>query len=110
MSHVIKRYMRVIRPLLFIKGKRENMELRRKPYSFSGYFSPIKKREAREGGGAFSAPVSRSISPRNSSKLATNGSISSTKSDSTMEELQAAIQAAIAHCKNSVAMDEKVRS
>lgn len=111
MSHVIKRYcVRAIKAFLFFKGKRNSVEIRRKHYSFSGYFSPRKIQEGRERRGIVSAPVSRWTSPRNSGPLVTNGSICSTKSDSTIDELQAAIQAAIAHCKNSISMDEKTES
>ncbi|GFY86871.1 BRI1 kinase inhibitor 1 [Actinidia rufa] len=101
-SHVLKRYMRMIRPLF---GRRENPHLRRKPYSFSGYLTPRSKQEGRGGKrGEFSAPASMRTSPTNSGLL-----VPAPASDSTMEELQAAIQAAIAHCKNSIAMEEKIK-
>ncbi|XP_057469626.1 BRI1 kinase inhibitor 1 [Actinidia eriantha] len=104
-SDVLKRYMRMIRPLF---GRRENNpHLRRKPYSFSGYLTPRSKQEERGGKrGEFSAPVSMRTSPTNSGLLVP---VPAPASDSTMEELQAAIQAAIAHCKNSIAMEEKIK-
>ncbi|PPD84004.1 hypothetical protein GOBAR_DD19050 [Gossypium barbadense] len=51
----------------------------------------------------FKAPVSMRTSPTNS------GLLVSTTSDSTMEELQAAIQAAIAHCKNSIRGEDRLQ-
>ncbi|KAK1395781.1 BRI1 kinase inhibitor 1 [Heracleum sosnowskyi] len=80
------------------------------PHSFSGSTSSRKedqfrvRRRRRE----FSAPASMRTSPANSGPLTPNGAFSPT-SDSTMEELQAAIQAAITHCKNSIAMEEKAK-
>ncbi|KAA8528546.1 hypothetical protein F0562_035901 [Nyssa sinensis] len=59
--------------------------------------------------GEFSAPASMRTSPTNSGLLLATGSIPTSTSDSTMEELQAAIQAAITHCKNSIAMEEKIK-
>ncbi|CAA2997665.1 BRI1 kinase inhibitor 1-like [Olea europaea subsp. europaea] len=50
-------------------------------------------------------------SPINSGLLVANETLTPTTAcDSTEEELQSAIQAAIAHCKKSIAMDEKIRS
>lgn len=61
--------------------------------------------------GEFSAPASMRTSPANSGLLvmASGTSTPTTKSDSTMEELQAAVQAAIAHCKKSIAADDKIK-
>ncbi|PIA56432.1 hypothetical protein AQUCO_00700629v1 [Aquilegia coerulea] len=106
--HIFRRYVRIIRPLLIFKGvKRENGQLRRQPYSFSGNLSWKGKHELRGRRGEFSAPASMYTSPTNSGPLVPNTSISSSKSDSTMEELQSAIQAAIAHCKNSISIKEE---
>ncbi|KAM1022287.1 hypothetical protein TB2_043202 [Malus domestica] len=108
-SHILKRYVRMVRPLLLFRGRREKGQFRRQPYSFSGNLSMLNKHELRGRRGQFSAPASMRTSPTNSGHLvataATNVPCSS--SDSTMEELQAAIQAAIAHCKNSIATEEK---
>ncbi|PON79305.1 BRI1 kinase inhibitor 1 [Trema orientale] len=103
LSHVLKRYMRMVRPLLFFRGRRESIQLRRQPYSFSGvlsshHHSRSASTELRGRRGEFSAPASMRTSPSNSGLLVAP----TTTSDSTMEELQAAIQAAIAHCKNSI--------
>lgn len=89
------------------------MEFPRQPYSYSGnILSARGKAELRRRRGEFSAPASMRTSPTNSGiLLATSGTVSPTKStsDSTMEELQAAIQAAIAHCKNSFAVEDKIQ-
>uniref|UniRef100_A0A5B6Z7H6 Putative BRI1 kinase inhibitor 1 n=1 Tax=Davidia involucrata TaxID=16924 RepID=A0A5B6Z7H6_DAVIN len=109
-SEVLKRYMRMVRPLLSFRGRRENMQLRRQPYSFSGNLNLRGgKQELRGRRGEFSAPASMRTSPTNSGLLLATGTIPTSTSDSTMEELQAAIQAAIAHCKNSIAMEEKIK-
>ncbi|PON39601.1 BRI1 kinase inhibitor 1 [Parasponia andersonii] len=111
LSHVLKRYMRMVRPLLFFRGRRESIQLRRQPYSFSGvlsshHHSRSASTKLRGRRGEFSAPASMRTSPSNSGLLVAT----TTTSDSTMEELQAAIQAAIAHCKNSTssATEDKV--
>ncbi|CAL5385206.1 unnamed protein product [Camellia sinensis] len=112
-SHVVKRYMRMVRPMLFFRGRREsNIQLRRQPYSFSGnLMSPRgNKQELLRGRrGEYSAPASMRTSPTNSGLLVATGAVQNSTSDSTMEELQAAIQAAIAHCKNSIAMEDKIK-
>ncbi|KAF6144019.1 hypothetical protein GIB67_017627 [Kingdonia uniflora] len=101
-GHVIKRYIRLVRPLLIFRGRRDNRQARREPCSYSGHLSWKGKQELRGRRGEFSAPASLWTSPTNSGPLvASSSSISSSASDSTMEELQSAIQAAIAHCKNS---------
>lgn len=111
-SHVIKRYVRMVRPLLLFRGRRENgHHFQRQPYSFSGNLSFRNKQDQfiRGRRGEFSAPASIRTSPTNSGLLVATTNISSSTSDSTMEELQAAIQAAIAHCKNSIAVEEKIK-
>ncbi|CAN0922282.1 BRI1 kinase inhibitor 1 [Linum grandiflorum] len=107
-SHLVKRYARMVRPLLSFRGRKENPHFQRQqPYSFSGHLSVRNnKHELRGRKGEFSAPASMRTSPSNSGLLCT---IPSPSSDSTMEELQAAIQAAIAHCKNSIAVEEKIK-
>lgn len=112
-SHILKRYVRMVRPLLLFRGRRDKGQFRRQPYSFSGNLSLRNKHELRGRGGEFSsAPASMRTSPTNSGLLVATSSttsLPSSTSDSTMEELQAAIQAAIAHCKNSIATDEKIK-
>ncbi|KAJ0680813.1 putative BKI1/putative membrane-associated kinase regulator/4 [Helianthus annuus] len=116
---LIKKYMNMLKPfMLFSKTKRaNNIEYNRKPHSFSSNFlsssSSLPVGVSRGGmrRGKFSAPASIRTSPANSGILRASGTLSpakSTASDSTMEELQAAIQAAIAHCKNSIAIEDKV--
>ncbi|XP_027094807.1 BRI1 kinase inhibitor 1 [Coffea eugenioides] len=111
LSHVLKRYIRMVRPLLsFGSSRRGNMQFHRQSYSYSGNLSLRRKPEFRGRRGEFSAPASMRTSPTNSGLLVATGTLSScSTSDSTMEELQAAIQAAIAHCKNSIAMEEKIK-
>ncbi|XP_044511273.1 BRI1 kinase inhibitor 1-like [Mangifera indica] len=105
-SNVIKRYARMVRPLLFFKGRRENLHFHSQPCSFSASFR--NKQELRGRRGLFSAPASIRTSPKNSGLLVATTTLTSSTSDSTMEELQAAIQAAIAHCKNSIAEEDKL--
>ncbi|KAL8250675.1 hypothetical protein R6Q59_034368 [Mikania micrantha] len=120
-AQLIKRYMKMVRPFVsFTKAKRPNNEFNRQPHSFSGNLASTRRSnlplEMNAGGrkkGKFSAPASMRTSPTNSGILLASGTVSpakSTTSDSTMEELQAAIQAAIAHCKNSIAIEEKVQA
>ncbi|XP_057973647.1 BRI1 kinase inhibitor 1 [Malania oleifera] len=112
-GHVLKRYVRMVRPLLSFRGRKEGVQIRRQPHSFSGNLTSLRPMGAllRSGRrGEFSAPASMRTSPTNSGLLmakATAATLPSSVSDSTMEELQAAIQAAIAHCKNSIAVEEK---
>ena len=109
-SHVLKRYMRMVRPFLFFRGRKENLHLHRQAYSFSGNLSlRNKKQELRGRRGEYSAPASMRTSPTNSGLLVATTSFPSSTSDSTMEELQAAIQAAIAHCKNSIGGEDKLK-
>ncbi|KAL5558882.1 hypothetical protein UlMin_035093 [Ulmus minor] len=110
-SQVLKRYMRMVRPLLFFKGRRENGQFREQAFSYSGNLTPrSNKQDLRGRRGEFSAPASMRTSPTNSGLLVATPSLPSSTSDSTMEELQAAIQAAIAHCKNSIAStDDKLK-
>ncbi|KAJ9166215.1 hypothetical protein P3X46_020996 [Hevea brasiliensis] len=108
-SHILKRYVRMVRPLLFFKGRKQNPRIHRQTYSFSGNLSLRNKQELRGERGEFSAPASMRTSPTNSGLLVATAALPSPTSDSTMEELQAAIQAAIAHCKNSIAAEEKIK-
>ncbi|XP_043709646.1 BRI1 kinase inhibitor 1 [Telopea speciosissima] len=117
-GHILKRYVRMVRPLLiFSNGRKENNkhQFLRQNHSFSGNLSSLRgncKQERRGGrrggGGQFSAPASMRNSPSNSGLLIAT---EINTSDSTMEELHNAIQAAIAHCKNSIAMkaEEKLK-
>lgn len=107
---LLKRYARFVRPfLLFRRRRRENLHLRRQPYSFSGNLSGLRNKcELRGRRGEYSAPASMRTSPTNSGLLVATAPVSSAASDSTMEELQAAIQAAIAHCKKSIGVEEKL--
>ncbi|KAB2076119.1 hypothetical protein ERO13_A06G017400v2 [Gossypium hirsutum] len=104
-SAVLKRYLKMVKPVLFFKGKKRDNELyhvHRQVYSFSGNLSTLRNRKSGDHQ-CSSAPVSMRTSPTNS------GLLVPTASDSTMEELQAAIQAAIAHCKNSIRGEDKLQ-
>ncbi|MBA0775274.1 hypothetical protein Gotri_010429 [Gossypium trilobum] len=113
LRHVLKRYVRMVRPLLFFRGRRDNWHLQRQSHSFSGNLSwknKEKELRARKGRGEYySAPASMRTSPTNSGLLVATTGFPSSTSDSTMEELQAAIQAAIAHCKNSIQGEDKFK-
>ncbi|KAE8718139.1 hypothetical protein F3Y22_tig00110017pilonHSYRG00053 [Hibiscus syriacus] len=108
LRHVLKRYVRLVRPLLLFRGRRLNRHPHRQSHSFSGHFSSRSKdKELRARRDCCSAPASMRISPTNSGLLVATTGYSSSTSYSTMEELQAAIQAAIAHCKNSIKGEDK---
>ncbi|XP_074264118.1 BRI1 kinase inhibitor 1 [Silene latifolia] len=99
-TNFLKRYLKLVKPASSPKGGRASSN---ESYSFSGNLNPkINPRELRSLRAEYSAPASMRTSPTNSGRiLATNVGVPSPVSESTMEELQAAIQAAIAHCKNS---------
>ncbi|KAL5201591.1 hypothetical protein ABZP36_035945 [Zizania latifolia] len=97
-------------------GERESRrEQRRRPQSFSARgasASALREQERwrrRRRGQLSSAPASLRASPANSGHLSVGGSVkvSTSSEESTMEELQSAIEAAIAHCKNSIASAAK---
>ncbi|KAK8696277.1 hypothetical protein V6N13_001413 [Hibiscus sabdariffa] len=104
----------MVRPLLLFKGKRDKLHhVHRQAYSFSGNLGLRNKKEddLKRGrrGEYSSAPASMRTSPTNSGLLVATTGFPSSTSDSTMEELQAAIQAAIAHCKNSIRGEDKLK-
>ncbi|RDY06623.1 BRI1 kinase inhibitor 1, partial [Mucuna pruriens] len=104
--HAIKKYLRMVQPRMLFKGQREKIRPRSGHcYSYSGNATP---RNFRGWGGQYSAPASMRTSPTNSGLLIATTPLPP-PSDSTMEELQAAIQAAIAHCKNSIAKEDKLK-
>ncbi|KAL4331814.1 hypothetical protein GQ457_07G025590 [Hibiscus cannabinus] len=111
LRHVLKRYVRMVRPLLFFRGRREKRHRHTQSHSFSCNLSSRNKdKELRaRRGDCYSAPASMRTSPTNSGLLVATTGYSSSTSDSTMEELQAAIQAAISHCKNSIKGDDKFK-
>ncbi|KAL9673699.1 hypothetical protein QQ045_029960 [Rhodiola kirilowii] len=110
LSRLVKRYARLVRPILMFSERRRNNssnQFKPQPISYSGDLSFRGKQEVKgKKGQYYSAPASIRTSPVNSGILLTSAkSVSSPMADSTMEELQSAIQAAIAHCKNSIATD-----
>ncbi|GMH04042.1 hypothetical protein Nepgr_005881 [Nepenthes gracilis] len=109
--HFLKRYIRMVRaPLMFFRGRKEDIEVHRQVYSFSENLCRGDPRDLRRRRGESSAPASMWTSPGNSGRLLAKAGLPSPTVDSTMEELQAAIQAAIAHCKKSIAPEEKLKS
>ncbi|ONK60800.1 uncharacterized protein A4U43_C08F22760 [Asparagus officinalis] len=89
----------------FSKEEKHKRDLQRRPYSFSGNSNRKEKWISRIG--EFSAPASMRTSPTNSGLLPATPPGYSSSNESSMEELQNAIQAAIAHCKNSSATKER---
>ncbi|XP_027356286.1 BRI1 kinase inhibitor 1-like [Abrus precatorius] len=105
--HALKKYLRMVQPLVLFRGKREKVRFHGQAYSHSGNLIRRNKPELRGRRGEYSAPASMRTSPTNSGLLLATATLPPAN-DSTMEELQAAIQAAIAHCKNSIAKEEKL--
>ncbi|TVT98645.1 hypothetical protein EJB05_56041, partial [Eragrostis curvula] len=100
------------------QAERERREQqRRRPHSFSGHGPNAAAREIKEQGRWMrrrrgqlsSAPASLRVSPANSGHLSVGASVkvSTSSEESTMEELQSAIEAAIAHCKNSISRGQQ---
>ncbi|XP_061343223.1 BRI1 kinase inhibitor 1-like [Gastrolobium bilobum] len=105
--HAMKRYLRMVQSLELFRGRREKIRFHEQAYSHSGNLIRKNKPELRGRRGEYSAPASMRTSPTNSGLLLATTAFPPAN-DSTMEELQAAIQAAIAHCKNSIAKEEKL--
>ena len=106
--HAIKKYLRMVQPKMLFKGQREKIRPHSGHcYSYSGNVTPRNYKQGWRG--QYSAPASMRTSPTNSGLLIATTPLPSSARDSTMEELQAAIQAAIAHCKNSIAKEEKLK-
>ncbi|CAJ1972680.1 unnamed protein product [Sphenostylis stenocarpa] len=104
----IKKYLRMVQPRMLFKGQREKIRPRSEQcYSYSGNVTPRNYKQGWRG--QYSAPASMKTSPTNSGLLIATTPLPSSASDSTMEELQAAIQAAITYCKNSIAKEEKLQ-
>ncbi|XP_073003852.1 BRI1 kinase inhibitor 1-like [Typha latifolia] len=106
-GRLLKKYVSMVEPLFFSKGEKEKRDLRRRPYSFSGHSNPKERDKWAKRRAQFSAPASMRTSPTNSGHLLATSINFSSSDESTMEELQSAIQAAIAHCKNSIAAKEE---
>ncbi|XP_054819520.1 LOW QUALITY PROTEIN: BRI1 kinase inhibitor 1-like [Prosopis cineraria] len=107
--HALKKYLRMVQPLMSnFTGRRQRIGVRGQSYSYSENLSVRNKSDLRGRRGEYSAPASIRTSPTNSGLLLPTMTLPPAN-DSTMEELQAAIQAAIAHCKNSIAKEEKLK-
>lgn len=107
MSRLLKKYASLMEPLFSFKGEKEKSDPHRRPYSFSGHSNRKEQDGWRRRKGQFSAPASTRTSPTNSGLLSATSMTFSSSDNSTMEELQSAIQAAIAHCKNSIASKQR---
>ncbi|XP_062192592.1 probable BRI1 kinase inhibitor 1 [Phragmites australis] len=107
-GQVVRKYVSMVEQLFTSYSgsscERERRELRQRPHSFTSGRRGVNAQPKRHRGSLSSAPASLRGSPANSGHLSVGDSVKvSTSSEvSTMEELQSAIQAAIAHCKNSV--------
>ena len=98
MSRMLKKYARVLEPLFFFRGSEKRRQLQRRPCSFTENHNSREVTKKMER----SAPASMRTSPANSGVLVGPASCGGSSENSTMEELQSAIEAAIAHCKNSI--------
>ncbi|MED6107096.1 hypothetical protein PIB30_010817 [Stylosanthes scabra] len=115
--HAMKKYLRIVQqPLILFRRRSNNRDKYRingrksSSYSYSsGNVTPNShnKQDLFRGYWNSSAPASMITSPTNSGLLVATPTTTLPSRDSTMEELQAAIQAAIAHCKNSIAKEDK---
>ncbi|OWM80735.1 BRI1 kinase inhibitor 1-like [Punica granatum] len=96
LNRTVRRYVKMARPLLFFRRKRreEDIDFQAEKFGLSATET-------------FSAPASIRTSPRSSGLLVKTPALSAAVTDSTVEELQAAIQAAIAYCKKSIAVEEE---
>uniref|UniRef100_A0A0E0QK80 BRI1 kinase inhibitor 1 n=1 Tax=Oryza rufipogon TaxID=4529 RepID=A0A0E0QK80_ORYRU len=119
-AQLVKKYASMVERLFFASSLSNNRrrgggdqsgrrtELRRRRHSFiisglrrgaaAAAAAPSKRHE---GSWLFSAPASLRGSPVASGHLSVK--VSTSSEESTMEELHSAVQAAIAHCKNSIA-------
>ncbi|XP_010527172.1 PREDICTED: BRI1 kinase inhibitor 1-like [Tarenaya hassleriana] len=113
LNGVLKRCTTMVKQTVLFHGrnetKAEKTRLEREDYrSYSGNLSLRHDIiDLRGNRGEYSAPVSTRTSPTNRGLLVPITRLSSSASDSSVEELHAAIEAAIAHCKKSFAIDEK---
>ncbi|XP_004499092.1 BRI1 kinase inhibitor 1-like [Cicer arietinum] len=109
--HEVKKYLKKMKPFMYFK--REKIRVHKKCYSYnSGNVTPRNKKlelKSWNWKGQYSAPASMRTSPSNSGVLFATTTPLPHASDSTMEELQGAIQAAITHCKNSFAKEENLQ-
>ncbi|KAI3938127.1 hypothetical protein MKW98_018683 [Papaver atlanticum] len=104
---ILKSYLRMVRPLLFFRGlSSKNCKLQTRPYSFSSsYPNPKARKEDKDGRN--SAPASFQTSNTSTTgPLQARDRFPTSVKDGSMDELQSAIEAAIAHCKNSSTTQE----
>ncbi|KAK9096903.1 hypothetical protein Sjap_022400 [Stephania japonica] len=104
-SNVLKKYIKTIRPVSLFGRRKKKSELREQvdddSFSCNSSLEEMQQWEDREMGfSAYPSPA-KNGSPFSPITLHSNNT-----SNSTMEELQSAIQAAILYCKNSVAKED----
>lgn len=103
LGQVLKRFMSMVENIFSNnRRERERRDLQKRPHSFS---VPRERERWRKKRGQRSAPASMRGSPSHSGhfSMGSINKLSSSSDESTMEELQNAIEAAIAHCKSSIA-------
>ncbi|MCL7028405.1 hypothetical protein MKW94_003522 [Papaver nudicaule] len=106
---ILKSYLRMVRPLLFFRGLgSKSCKLQMRPHSFSSSY-PNTKAGKEDRYGRNSAPASFQTSTTtttNSGPLQAKDRFPTSVKDGSMDELQSAIEAAIAHCKSSSTTQE----
>jgi BRI1 kinase inhibitor 1 len=103
LGQVLKKFMSMVENIFTNnRRERERRDLQKRPHSFS---VPRERERWRKRRGQRSAPASMRGSPSHSGhfSMGSINKLSSSSDESTMEELQNAIEAAIAHCKSSIA-------
>jgi hypothetical protein len=103
LGQLLKTFMSMVENIFSNNGReREQRDLQKRPHSFS---VPRERERLRKKRGQRSAPASMRGSPSHSGhfSMGSINKLSSSSDESTMEELQNGIEAAIAHCKSSIA-------
>lgn len=103
LGQVLKKFMGMVENIFSNnRRERERRDLQKRPHSFS--VPRERERWRRRTRGQRSAPASMRGSPSHSGhfSMGSINKLSSSSDESTMEELQNAIEAAIAHCKSSI--------
>ncbi|KAJ4801665.1 BRI1 kinase inhibitor 1 [Rhynchospora pubera] len=105
LGQVLKRFMSMVENIFsYNRREKEQRDLQKRPHSFSVHSNPRERDRWRKRRGQRSAPASIRGSPSHSGhfSMGSINKLSSSSDESTMEELQNAIEAAIAHCKSSI--------
>ncbi|KAK9166439.1 hypothetical protein Scep_001630 [Stephania cephalantha] len=102
-SNVLRKYLRTIRPVLLFRRRKKKGKLREQVDDSFSCNSSLEEMQQWEGDMGFSAHPSPAKHGSPFSPITLN---SNNTSNSTMVELQSAIQAAILYCKNSIAKED----